>query len=264
MSIARLDSRALIRVSGPDARPFLHNLLTQDVETLQPGELRFGALLSPPGRLLFDLFIWGEEDGVILDVAAERRDALVQRLTLYKLRAQVEIMPIPDAVFVAWGADIPDGFVADPRLSALGGRRWGDQSETDAAEADWQAHRLALGVPDPTQDALMDKTYPIEADFDLLNGIDFHKGCFIGQETTSRMKRRGTIKNRMMAIAFDGPAPERGAEVLKGDLRAGEVMTGAEGRAIVLMRLDRMDGDLTVEGRPVRVEKPGWIPDLQG
>ncbi len=264
MSIARLDSRALIRVSGPDARPFLHNLLTQDVETLQPGELRFGALLSPPGRLLFDLFIWGEEDGVILDVAAERRDALVQRLTLYRLRAQVEIMPIPDAVFVAWDADIPDGFVADPRLAALGGRRWGDQSEIDAAESDWQAHRLALGVPDPTQDALMDKTYPIEADFDLLNGIDFHKGCFIGQETTSRMKRRGTIKNRMMAIAFDGPAPERGAEVLNGDLRAGEVMTGAEGRAIALMRLDRMDGALTVEGRPVRVEKPDWIPDLQG
>ncbi|SJM65102.1 Folate-dependent protein for Fe/S cluster synthesis/repair in oxidative stress [Brevundimonas diminuta 3F5N] len=262
MSIARLDSRALIRVSGPDARPFLHNLLTQDVETLQPGELRFGALLSPPGRLLFDLFIWGEEDGVVLDVAAERRDALVQRLSMYKLRSRVEVMSIPDAVFVAWGASMSDGFVGDPRLPDLGGRRWGDQSAADATEADWQARRLSLGVPDPTQDALMDKTYPIEADFDLLNGIDFHKGCFIGQETTSRMKRRGTIKNRMMAIAFDGPAPERGAEVLNGELRAGEVMTGAEGRAIALMRLDRMDGDLTVEGRPVRVEKPAWIPDL--
>lgn len=262
MSIARLDSRALIRVSGPDARPFLHNLLTQDVETLQPGELRFGALLSPPGRLLFDLFIWGEEDGVVLDVAAERRDALVQRLSMYKLRSKVEVMPIPDAVFVAWGASMSDGFVVDPRLPDLGGRRWGDQSAADATEADWQARRLSLGVPDPTQDALMDKTYPIEADFDLLNGIDFHKGCFIGQETTSRMKRRGTIKNRMMAIAFDGPAPERGAEVLNGELRAGEVMTGAEGRAIALMRLDRMDGDLAVEGRPVRVEKPAWIPDL--
>lgn len=262
MSIARLDSRALIRISGPDARPFLHNLLTQDVETIKPGELRFGALLSPPGRLLFDLFIWGEEDGVVLDVAAERRDALIQRLTLYKLRADVAVMPIPDTVFVAWGADVPEGFVADPRLPALGGRRWGDQSEADATEADWQAHRLALGAPDPTADALMDKTYPIEANFDLLNGIDFHKGCFIGQETTSRMKRRGTIKNRMMAIAFDGPAPERGAEVLKGELRAGEVMTGAEGRAIALMRLDRMDGELTVDGRPVQVEQPDWIPDL--
>lgn len=264
MSIARLDSRALIRVTGPDARPFLHNLLTQDVETLTPGELRFGALLSPPGRLLFDLFIWGEEGGVVLDVAAERRDALVQRLSMYRLRSAVEIMPLADAVFVAWGADVPEGFVPDPRLADLGGRRWGDECETDAAEADWQAHRLALGVPDPTADALSDKTYPIEADFDLLNGIDFHKGCFIGQETTSRMKRRGTIKNRMMAIAFDGPAPARGAEVLNGEFRAGEVMTGAEGRAIALMRLDRLDGDLTVEGRPVRVERPAWLPDLHG
>ena len=262
MSIARLDSRALIRVSGPDARPFLHNLLTQDVETLTPGALRFGALLSPPGRLLFDLFLWGEEDAVVLDVAAERRKALIQRLTLYKLRAKVEIMPLADAVFVAWGADIPEGFVPDPRLAELGGRRWGDQGGTDATEADWQAHRLGLGVPDPTADTLLDKTYPIEADFDLLNGIDFHKGCFIGQETTSRMKRRGTIKNRMMAIAFDGPAPERGAEVLNGELRAGEVMTGAQGRAIALMRLDRLDGNLTVDGRSVRVEKPVWIPDL--
>jgi len=264
MPIARLDSRALIRISGPDARPFLHNLLTQNVETLQPGELRFGALLSPPGRLMFDLFIWGEEDGVILDVAADRRDALLQRLSMYRLRSSVNVMAIPDAVFVAWGADRPDGFVDDPRLPALGGRRWGDQSETDATEADWQAHRLTLSVPDPTADTLQDKTYPIEADFDLLNGIDFHKGCFIGQETTSRMKRRGTIKNRMMAITFDGPAPERGAEVLNGDMRAGEVMTGAEGRAIALMRLDRMEGDLTVEGRSVRVAKPDWIPDFQG
>nr|WP_314430762.1 folate-binding protein [uncultured Brevundimonas sp.] len=263
MSIARLDSRALIRVTGPDARPFLHNLLTQDVETLAPGALRFGALLSPPGRLLFDLFLWGEENGVVLDVAAERRDALAQRLSMYKLRSNVEVMPIPDAVFVAWN-ETPEGFVADPRLPALGGRRWGDQYETDATEADWQAHRLALGVPDPAKDALLDKTYPIEADFDLLNGIDFHKGCFIGQETTSRMKRRGVIKNRMMAIAFDGPAPERGAEVLNGELRAGEVMTGADGRAIALMRLDRLEGDLSVDGRPVRVERPDWIPEFQG
>ena len=262
MSIARLDSRALIRVTGPDARPFLHNLLTQDVETLEPGALRFGALLSPPGRLLFDLFIWGEENGVVLDVAAERRDALVQRLSMYRLRSNVEVMPIPDAVFVTWN-EAPEGFVADPRLPELGGRRGGDQCETDATEADWQAHRLSLGVPDPTTDTLLDKTYPIEADFDLLNGIDFHKGCFIGQETTSRMKRRGTIKNRMMAIAFDGPAPERGAEVLNGELRAGEVMTGADGRAIALMRLDRLEGDLSVDGRAVTVEKPGWIPEFQ-
>ena len=257
--IARLDSRALIRVAGPDARPFLHNLLTQDVETLAEGELRFGALLSPPGRLLFDLFLLGESEGVLLDVAVDRREALLQRLAMYKLRAQVTVEADERPVFACWPA-LADGFLADPRLPALGGRRYGGDVAPDAPEADWQAHRLALGVPDPAADALSDKTYPIEANFDLLNGIDFQKGCFVGQETTSRMKRRGAIRNRMLPLAFDGPPPPFGAEVLNGDLRAGEVLTGIDGAAMALLRLDRLEGALTVDGLPVEVRRPGWFP----
>jgi hypothetical protein len=255
--IARLDSRALIRVSGPDARPFLHNLLTQDVETLAPDQLRFGALLSPPGRLLFDLFILGLEDGVLLDVAADRREALLQRLGMYRLRAQAAVEADEGEVFAAWDGDAA-GFIPDPRTVALGGRRYGETLDTNATEDDWQAHRLSVGVPDPAADAPSDKTWPIEADFDLLNGIDFRKGCFVGQETTSRMKRRGVIRNRMLPITFEGPAPAFGAEVLKGDLRAGEVLSGREGAAMALVRLDRIDGDLTVDGRPVTVERPDW------
>ena len=256
--IARLDSRALIRVSGPDARPFLHNLLTQDVETLAEGDLRFGALLSPPGRLLFDLFLRGETDAVLLDVAADRREVLLQRLSMYRLRAQVTIEADDQPVFVSW-PDVADGFTADPRAPGLGGRRYGGDTRTDAAETDWQAHRLAAGVPDPAADAPSDKTYPIEANFDLLNGIDFQKGCFVGQETTSRMKRRGSIKTRMLPIAFDGPPPPFGAEVLNGDLRAGEVLSGHDGAAMALLRLDRLEGALTVEGRPVTVRRPAWM-----
>lgn len=256
--IARLDSRALVRVSGPDARPFLHNLLTQDVETLAPGELRFGALLSPPGRLLFDLFLSGQADGALLDVAADRREALLQRLGMYRLRAQVTVEPADAPVLAAWDGPA-EGFAADPRLPALGGRRYGGDIEVNAREDDFQAHRLALGVPDPAADALADKTYPIEANFDLLNGIDFAKGCFVGQETTSRMKRRGTIRNRMLPIAFDGPPPPFGAEVLNGDLRAGEVLTGRDGMAMALLRLDRLDGALTVEGRTVQARRPEWL-----
>ena len=255
--IARLDSRAQIRVAGPDARPFLHNLLTQDVETLADGELRFGALLSPPGRLLFDLFLLGEADGVLLDVAVDRRDALLQRLSTYKLRAQVTLETDDGPVLACWPG-LADGFIPDPRLPALGGRRYGEDLAADATEADWQAHRLALGVPDPAADALSDKTYPIEANFDLLNGIDFGKGCFVGQETTSRMKRRAAVRNRMLPLAFDGPPPAFGAEVLNGDLRAGEVLTGMDGAAMALLRLDRLEGALTVEGRPVTVRRPGW------
>jgi folate-binding protein YgfZ len=255
--VARLDDRALIRVSGPDARPFLHNLLTQDVETLADGQVRFGALLSPPGRLLFDLFIIGESEDVLLDVAADRRDALIQRLTMYRLRARVEIAADDRAVWASWPG-VAEGFVADPRLSALGGRAHGGERTVTGTWEAWDAHRLALGVPDPARDTEVDRTYPIEANFDLLNGIDFSKGCFVGQETASRMKRRGEVRKRMLPIAFQGPVPARGAEVLNGELRAGEVLTGSGGTAMALIRLDRMDGELTVEGMKVEVRRSNW------
>ena len=254
--IARLDSRALIRVNGPEARPFLNNLLTQDVETLGAGELRFGGLLSPPGRLLFDLFLWGEDNAVVLDVAAEKRDALMQRLSMYRLRAKVEVGADDRPVFVSWPG-VAEGFAPDPRTAALGGRTIGDFAAT-ATEDDWNDHRLAVGAPDPTRDA-DEGTYPIEANFDLLNGIDFKKGCFVGQETTSRMKRRGEIKKRMLPLTFHGPPPAPGAEVLNGELRAGEVLTGRDGAAMALVRLDRIDGELTVDGRVVTAVKPEWM-----
>ncbi len=256
MPIARLHSRALVRISGPDWRSFLQGLLTQDVETLAEYEARFAALLTPQGKLLFDLFVIGTSDGALLDVAADRRDALIQRLSIYRLRAKVEITADDGPVFASWEQSMPGG-VVDPRLPVLGWRLYGGDAETTAGEDDYQAFRLAQGVPDPAADAVPDKTYPIEANFDLLNGIDFAKGCFVGQETTSRMKRRGVIKNRMVAISFEGPAPDFGAEILAGDLRAGEVLSGAEGRAMALVRLDRIaGGDLTVDGRPVRVVQP--------
>lgn len=258
-TVARLSSRAVIAVSGPDWRSFLQGLLTQDVETLAPGELRFAGLLTPQGKLLYDLFVAGTEDGALLDVQADQRDALIQRLTIYRLRAKVTLETSDRPVLAVFGGAVAgEGLYADPRLPALGARAY-DARPANADEDAYDAHRLALGVPGPA-DWGQEKTYPIEANFDLLAGIDFKKGCFVGQETTSRMKRRGTIKNRMLPITFDGPPPAFGAEVLAGELRAGEVLGGREGRALALLRLDRIDGEaLTVEGRPVRVERPDWI-----
>lgn len=257
MTVASLNSRALIAAGGPDWRPFLQGLLTQDVETLQPGEARFGALLTPQGRLLYDLFVIGAPDGALIDVAREHRDALLQRLAIYRLRAKVDLAASDLPVFAQWPAG--SAGVVDPRLPELGRRIYGPAT-ADAEEAAYEAHRLALGVPGPA-DWGSDKAYPIEADFDLLGGIDFKKGCFVGQETTSRMKRRGQIKSRMLPITFDGPPPAPGTEVLAGELRAGEVLSGANGRAMALVRLDRALGaDLTAEGRPVRVETPEWFP----
>jgi folate-binding protein YgfZ len=258
-SIALLPSRAVIVASGPDAVSFLNGLLTQTVE---PGELRFAGLLTPQGRLLHDLFVAATDETVLLDVAAEDRDAILTRLTMYKLRAKVELKASDLKAYALFGfePDAIDGYPADPRLPALGWRFYGETLAATAPEDAYDAHRLALGVPGPA-DWGTDKTYPIEADFDLLNGVDFKKGCFVGQETTSRMKRRGTIKNRMLPITFDGPPPAFGAEVLAGTLRAGEVLSGRDGRAMALLRLDRIDGAaLTVDGRAVTVDWPDWVP----
>lgn len=259
---APLASRAVIAVEGPDWRLFLQGLLTQDVESQASGTLRFGGLLTPQGRLLYDLFILAGETGCRLDVAASHRDALIQRLTLYRLRAKVTISASPMVVSALWNTDSAEGFLSDPRLGELGLRGYDappPEMAKETSEANYQAHRLALGVPDPFEDAPSDTTYPIEANFDLLNGIDFKKGCFVGQETTSRMKRRGTIKTRMLPIHFDGPAPAFGAEILNGELRAGQVLSGQEGQAMASLRLDRLEGALKVDGRPIHVDWPDWI-----
>jgi folate-binding protein YgfZ len=257
-SIALLPNRAVVTATGPDVVNFLNDLLTQ---TIEQGELRFAGLLTPQGRLLYDLFVGVSGETVLLDVATEHRDALLARLTMYKLRAKVELAASDLKVYALFGfePDAIDGYSADPRLPGLGWRAYAADLPTTASEDAYDAHRLALGVPGPA-DWGTDRTYPIEADFDLLNGIDFKKGCFVGQETTSRMKRRGTIKNRMLPITFDGPPPAFGAEVLAGTLRAGEVLSGRDGRAMALLRLDRVEGaDLTVDGRPVSMVWPSWI-----
>ncbi len=263
-AFAELPSRALVHVAGPDWRVFLQGLVSNDVETLEPGAMRFAGLLTPQGRLLFDLFVIGGAAGCLLDVQAARQDELVQRLSIYRLRAKVEIASEPGRISALWNAaSAPEGWSPDPRLPELGFRGV-DQRPPEGArmvdETAYDAFRLELGVPDPARDTLPDKTYPIEADFDLLNGIDFKKGCFVGQETTSRMKRRGGVRSRMLPIVFQGEPPPFGAEVMAGTLRAGEVLSGRDGRAMALLRLDRIEGaELTVEGRPVQALKPAWM-----
>ena len=248
----RLTDRALVEVSGEDRITFLHGLVSQSVEDLAPGSARYGALLAPQGRLLFDLFLIGRPDAIWLDVAADRRDALVTRLKIYKLRARVDIQPLDAGVWTCWPDAPGPGWIADPRREGLAWRAWGPDrppAETAGPE-DWRRRRLEFGVGD-AEDFDFDRDYPVELNFDQLGGIDFSKGCFVGQETTSRMKRRGQVKTRLVPIRFAGPPPARGSEVLKGELRAGEIRSGVEGLALALLRLDRIDGDLTVEGRAV-------------
>ena len=261
---AKLPSRALIAVSGPDWRDYLQGLVTQDVATLSECEIRFAALLTPQGRLLFDLFLVGTPQGCLIDCAAEHRAALLQKLKLYRLRAKVALEALDTPAMALWGAtSTPEGWSPDPRARGLGFRSYGASPPSEAIsvdEAAHDAHIFALGLPGPA-DWGHDKSYPIEANFDLLGGIDFKKGCFVGQETTSRMKRRGTVKSRMAPITFEGPAPDAGSALHAGGLRAGQVMSGREGGAIALLRLDRLaEGELTLaDGRAWRVRWPEWM-----
>jgi folate-binding protein YgfZ len=264
-SIAHLSARALIGVHGPDWKSFLQGLITQNVETLEGGELRYGALLTPQGRLLNDLFVWGDDEGGVLDVAADAREGLIGKLTMYRLRAKVRITALEDQVFAAWGdapAEITGGWRIDPRLPGLGWRGAAEAVADALPQGAYDAHRLALGVSDPSRDGT-ENDYPIEANLDLLHGIDFKKGCFVGQETTSRMHRRGVVKTRMAPVTFDGPPPPFGAEILAGERRAGEMRGGIEGRAMALIRIDRAVGaPLTTEGRPLALDAPPWLAPL--
>ena len=252
-----LADRALIAVSGPDWRSFLQGLVSQDVLTLQDGELRYGLLLSPQGRVLHDLFILGDGDGCLLDVPSVGREDLMRRLKIYRLRAKADLAPDDRPVAARLGGEAGGGWLADPRLPALGFRAYG--VEGGGGQESYEAHRLALGVPGPA-DWGEDRLYALEADLDHLNAIDFHKGCFIGQETASRMKRRGQIKSRTLPVSFDGAAPAHGTEVRAGDHRAGEILSGGDGRALALLRLDRIEGEaLSADGRPLKVERPDWL-----
>ena len=258
--IARLSDRALVSVIGPDADEWLQGLVTQTVTGLGPGEVRHAAFLTPQGRLVADFIVQRTPDGLLLDVAAAERDSLVGRLSLYRLRAKVEVSAIAGEVHAGWGGGDPVASAAwDPRLAALGWRRLGGDAPltVNATLEDYTRHRRSLGVAETSADGLADRLYAIEANFDLLNGIDFRKGCFIGQETTSRMKRRNGVRSRILPFAGAGACP--GDEVLNGDLRAGEVLAADVDGGLALMRLDRCKGELSVSGRALALAPPLWL-----
>jgi folate-binding protein YgfZ len=217
--ITWLADRALIRVSGSDARPFLQGLLTQDVLTLAPGAPRYAGLLTPQGKALFDMILWADTmaqdpktDDVLIDCEASRRDALIKRLSLYRLRRPVIIEP-ENLLGVHWSADAaPEGAAPDPRLPALGYRWLGPTSFGDASEA-FRTHRLALGVVEGANELGEDKTLWLETNAQELNGVDYAKGCYVGQENTARMHYRAKVNRRLVVLplALSDPARARTA-----------------------------------------------------
>jgi len=258
----RLD-RSLIRVSGPDARGFLNNVLTQELDGLDAAGVRHGALLTPQGKVIADMLLWAEADGgVLIDADPARAGDVMRRLAMYKLRANAALEDVSATLAVlASGAAFEDA-LPDPRLAALGWRKVGPRADAADGAGAYEARRIALGVPDLARDAAADEVFALEALLEELNGVDFQKGCFVGQENVSRMKRRATTRKKFCPIVFEGETPAPGTPVMAGAAELGSVRSGVAGRAMALLRLDRAletTAPLTADGRQVRIDPPAWL-----
>jgi len=273
---ALLPHRSVLEVAGDDRVGFLQGLLTNDVESLAGGEGRFAGLLSPQGKILFDFLIVSTGDTFLVDCPAECAADLAKRLTLYRLRAKVTIADVSDRwrVGAAWGdgaADWAEASAAvaypDPRLPALGFRlliRLPGEPKFSTSLADYEANRIALAVPEGGKDYAYGDAFPHEACFDLLHGVSFNKGCFVGQEVVSRMQHRGTARTRVLAVSAMQPLPQGGADILVDGFSVGTLSSVAGARGIALARVDRVKEALakgqisTVGGVPIGLAAPAW------
>ena len=269
-----LDDRGVVRVSGEDAASFLQGVLTNDVEKLGPREARYAALLTPQGKILFDfLVVRLPADGgaaFALDCAAAQAADLAKRLSFYKLRAKVAISDesADHCVLAYWGGEpenAPGGIVyVDPRAPELGCREILPRAKGlaigEASIADYEALRISLGVPKGGVDFVYADAFPHEANLDLLHGVDFEKGCYVGQEVVSRMKHRGVARKRIVRVRLDAAAPAPGTPVLDGELPVGTLGSSAGASALAMLRLDRVE-DATAAGRELSAGGVGVVTE---
>ena len=295
-SYALLVSRGVLAVTGDDRVAFLQGLTSNDIGRVAPGSAVFSALLTPQGKYLHDFFIAAQGDTLLLDCEADRRDDLMRRLKLYRLRSKVELRDATDdfAVAVVTGDNAPALFglsedqpgqatsfaggiaYIDPRLAGLGVRAMLPSADAEhalrnagatAGDADsCDRHRLALGVPDGSRDLIVEKSTLLESNYDALNAISWDKGCYLGQELTARMKYRGLVKKRLMPVTIDGPLPPSGTPITLDGRVVGEMRSGKDDLGIALLRHDavaRMDepgaGALTADGATIAVRDTAWM-----
>lgn len=290
LSFSLLPHRSVIAVGGPDRIEFLQGLISNDTTKVAPGRAVWAALLTPQGRFLNDMFVadaspGGGTDTLLLETERERAPALAKKLALYKLRSKVTVEDRSAAMEVAvvFGAgaekalQIADaqggGAISftDPRLAELGVRVLAPTGTaaallsacgiTAASLDDYDALRLSLGVPDGSRDLPVEKALLLESGFDELNGVDWKKGCYMGQELTARTKYRGLVKKRLFPVKIEGVLPAAGTAVELDGQEVGELRSGAGERAIAMLRLDaaRGGGVLTASGARIVPEIPAWM-----
>lgn len=266
MPVADLPDRACLRLTGPDLRSFLQGLITQDIAVLDQAPALYAAMLTPQGKYLYDFFLVQDGDGLLLDGERATLPDLIKRLTMYKLRAKVDIADLSTShrVLAGWGdAKMPEGGITDPRLPALGWRLIASQDtalSVDASAEAYDTHRLALGVPDASRDIERDKTLILEANIDALNGVSFAKGCYVGQELTARMKHRGNIRRRLTPVRIDGPTPPPGTALTADGKAVGDLRSVRGDQGIAMIRLEDLDkAPFDAEGARVTPVMPDWL-----
>lgn len=288
-SFAILPERGILAVAGPDRRSFLQGLVSNDVEKVAGDRAVYAAFLTPQGKYLHDFIMVEHDDAIWLDAEAARLADLKRRLSMYRLRAKIELAERPDlAVAAIFGSGVPAVFnlsetagsarrldggtvMVDPRLPAMGTRAILPRDsipeiliEAGLREAEfavWDRLRLSLGVPDGSRDLVPDKSILLEAGFDELHGVDWQKGCYIGQELTARTKYRGLIKRRLFPVRLDGAAPPPGTMVTADGRDAGELRSSRDGLGLAVLRLDAIAAKqaLSAEGASLTPLHPDWM-----
>ncbi|WP_426166227.1 YgfZ/GcvT domain-containing protein [Sandarakinorhabdus sp. DWP1-3-1] len=260
-TIVELEDRAVLAVTGADARSFLQGLLTNDLDQLAPDRPLYAGLLSPQGKALFDMILFAAPDGVLIDIAATRAPALARRLSMYKLRKAVAIAASPLRVVAGWNGG-EAGHPADPRFAPLGAR-WLANSGPEPGATTYDAHRLAIGVPD-SADIGEDELLWLETGADLLGGVSFTKGCYVGQENTARMHHRDKVRRRLVPVAIAGD-PGDGVVRDAAGRTVGALRCHAGGRGFAHLRLEAAGGPLGAGDAALTVARPTWLePALAG
>ena len=266
MPSAYLPDRRFIRVSGTGATDFLQNLITPDLESLPDGEARAGALLTPQGKIMFEFLIWRDGVDYVLETGADQQDTLLRRLTMYKLRAPVDLAPGElEGVSVFWDESAPEDAIKDSRFAKAGIDLYRVPGSAAAGEAStYDALRIANGVVVAGADYALNDAFPHDVLMDVNDGVSFRKGCFVGQEVVSRMKHRGTARRRVVTVTAKADLPATGTELIAGGKPIGTLGTVLGTTGLAIIRTDRAadamasGADITAGDVTVIVTLPAW------
>jgi folate-binding protein YgfZ len=265
--IAALPERAALAIAGEDRVAFLQGLVSNDVAEVAPGRAVWAALLTPQGKWLADFFILSDGDRLLLDCEREQSSMLLRRLSRYRLRSRAALSEAEHQVYAAWDGEpqVPGIVAPDPRLPNAGWRIMAPAAiPTNATHADWDLHRLGLGLPDGSRDLEAEKSVLLEAGFDELNGVSWTKGCYMGQELTARTKYRGLLKRRLVPVRIDGNVPPPGSPILLEGREVG-TMRSANGHAgMAVIRLEALNSALFSAGSTITPLVPAWLRSEAG